>query len=306
MRKDYYRDLWTFVAPGRALRPFDPEGIELGDSTGCFFCPGNEHTTPPEISRVARNGSWQVRIFPNKFPITGAEEGASENGWKVAPSHGYHEVIVETPDHHQRVSQITAYEMVLTLEAYRDRINYFESDPAIGYVSVFKNQGREAGASLDHSHTQILAVSQVPARIREKMEHSHSGDCAYCSIVEKETSSPRLVFESENFIALCPFAPQFTHELWVIPKAHVGSLNGISSARMNDLAAILLRSLNAVEKVAPNYNMMVNYGPKGADFHFHIEIVPRVPHQVKAGFELSTNYSVITTPPEETAAFYRG
>lgn len=305
MRKDYFRDLWTFIAPGRALRPFDSELVMTGDSEGCFFCPGNEHTTPPEIDRMSKNGSWQVRVFPNKFPIIGGED-TGDSGWQVAPSYGHHEVIVETPHHTQRLSQITADEMVLTLEAYRNRINALESDPGVGYVSVFKNQGREAGASLDHSHTQVLAVSQVPACIREKAQHSRVEDCAYCRIVESERVSPRLVFENEAFVAFCPFAPRSTHELWVVAKQHVRSLNDVSAAAMGDLAGILLKSLQAVEKVTPNYNMMVNYGPEGEDFHFHIEIVPRVPHQVKAGFELGTNYAVVTTPPEETAKFYKG
>ncbi|MDI6716055.1 MAG: DUF4921 family protein [Actinomycetota bacterium] len=305
MRKDYFRDLWTFVAPGRSLRPFDSGQIQVSDSQGCFFCPGNEHMTPPEISRISKNGSWQVRVFPNKFPIVGGED-FSDNGWKVASSHGYHEVITETPDHNKRLSQVTKQEMIYTLITYRDRINALEKDNRIGYVSVFKNQGREAGASLDHSHTQVLAVSQVPACIREKMDYSHAGNCIYCIIVEEEKTSPRAVFETQAFVAFCPFAPRFTHELWVVAKKHVRNLNDLSSAEVADLAEILLKSLQAVEKVSPNYNMMVNYGPRGADFHFHIEIVPRIPHQVKAGFELGTNYAVITTSPEETAAFYKG
>lgn len=304
MRKDYFRDLWTFLAPGRALRPFDSDQTDISDSKGCFFCPGNEHTTPPEISRIQQNGSWQVRVFPNKFPIIGGED-TSDNGWKTAPSYGHHEVIVETPDHHQRLSQVTLDEMILTLNTYRDRISALESDPSVSYVSVFKNQGREAGASLDHSHTQVLAVSQVPASIKEKALHSYSGDCVYCKIVQSEQDSPRLVFENNSFVAFCPFAPRFTHELWVTARDHVRNLDELSENAIADLAGVLLKSLRAVETVTPNYNMMLNYGPEGSDFHFHIEIVPRIPHQVKAGFELGTNYAVITTAPEETAAFYR-
>lgn len=304
MRKDYFRDLWTFVAPGRALRPFDSKEVNVGDSTGCFFCPGNEHMTPPEISRVGENGSWQVRVFPNKFPICGGED-VSVNGWRTASSAGHHEVIVETPDHYQKLSEISAESMVKTLKAYRDRINALEQDPNIGYVSVFKNQGREAGASLDHSHTQVLAVSLAPVFITEKVEHSHEGDCAYCKIVKDEQSSERMVCENNSFVAFCAFAPRFTHELWVVAKDHVRNLNDLSEDAFIDLADILLKSLNGIEKLTPNYNMMINYGPKGADFHFHIEIAPRIPHQVKAGFELGTNYAVVTTAPEESAAFYR-
>jgi galactose-1-phosphate uridylyltransferase len=91
----------------------------------------------------------------------------------------------------------------------------------------------------------------------------------------------------------------------VVAKKHVRNLNDLSEPAMADLADILLKSLKAVERIAPNYNMMLNYGPKGADFHFHVEIVPRVPHQVKAGFELGTDYAVVTSSPEKTAEFYR-
>jgi UDPglucose--hexose-1-phosphate uridylyltransferase len=306
MRKDYFRDLWTYIAPGRALRPFDSKGVAISDREGCFFCPGNEHTTPPEIDRASKNGNkdWQVRVFPNKFPICGGED-ISKNGWKTWPSYGRHEVIVETPDHYQKVSEITVEELVMTLRMYRERINALENDPGIEYVSVFKNQGREAGASLDHSHTQILAVSQIPSFIKEKMEYSKKGDCAYCKIAEEESASERTAFVGEHFVAFCPFAPRYTHELWIVAKSHVRNMNDLTDEMLTDLADIMLKSLKAIEKLTPNYNMMVNYGPKGSDFHFHIEIAPRVPHQVKAGFELGTNYAVITTSPEETASYYR-
>lgn len=304
MRKDYFRDMWTFVAPGRALRPFDSEKADISDSSGCFFCPGNEHTTPPEIARVQRNGSWQVRVFPNKFPIIGGED-VSANGWKTASSAGHHEVIVETPDHYQRLSEVSNESMADTLKAYRDRINALESDPAVGYVSVFKNQGREAGASLDHSHTQVLAVSQAPAAIREKMAHSSKGGCIYCKIADVERVSERMVATNDSFVAFVAFAPRFTHELWIVAREHLANLNELSEEGFADLADILLSCLRGVEKLTPNYNMMLSYGPKGADFHFHIEIAPRIPHQVKAGFELGTDYAVVTTAPEESAAFYR-
>lgn len=305
MRKDYYRDLWTFIAPGRALRPFDPDSVSISDSEGCFFCPGNEDQTPPEIDRAVKNGSWQVRVFPNKFPITGGED-VSGNGWKTAPSHGYHEVIVETPDHYQRLSQVTQDDMVLALRAFNSRIQALEADEKVGYVSVFKNQGREAGASLNHSHTQVLAISRVPARIKEKADHSREGNCIYCKIAGVEADSPRLVFETESFIAFCPFAPRFTHELWIVAKDHRRGLGDLSDAGTADLASMLLKSLDAIEKVSPNYNMMLYYGPRGTDFHLHIELVPRIPHQVRAGFELGTDFAVITTPPEETARFLKG
>ncbi|HEY3375115.1 MAG TPA: DUF4931 domain-containing protein [Candidatus Aquicultor sp.] len=304
MRKDYFRDLWTFVAPGRALRPFDSKEVNVSDSSGCFFCPGNEHTTPPEIDRVEGPTGWHVRVFPNKFPICGGEDMCTES-WEVDSSHGHHEVIVETPDHYQKLSDISVENMIDTLKMYRERINALEKDDAVGYVSVFKNQGREAGASLDHSHTQILAVSQVPNFISEKIEHSSEDDCIYCKIADTERISQRLVCVNNSFVAFCAFAPRYTHELWIVAREHVRNLNDISDEAMADLAAILLRSLRVVEKLTPNYNMMINYGPRGADFHFHIEIAPRIPHQVKAGFELGTNYAVITTTPEESAAFYR-
>jgi UDPglucose--hexose-1-phosphate uridylyltransferase len=278
--------------------------VNVSDKSGCFFCPGNEHTTPPEIARVGKNGSWQVRVFPNKFPIIGGED-VSANGWKTASSGGHHEVIVETPDHYQQLSELTSENMVETLKTYRDRINALEADPAVGYVSVFKNQGREAGASLDHSHTQVLAVSQAPAAIREKMAHSREDDCVYCKIADVERLSPRVVSANDSFVAFVAFAPRFTHELWVVAREHVRNLNELSEAGFVDLAKILLSCLRGVEKLTPNYNMMLSYGPGGADFHLHVEIAPRIPHQVKAGFELGTDYAVVTTPPEESAAFYR-
>ena len=164
IRKDFLGRR-VVLTSARGSRPHDnapPERkMKSGDPSKCFFCPGNEHLTPPEIDRIERAGKWEIRCFPNKFPAFSSES---------RKAYGRHEVIVETDRHELQLWDLPQGEVKDILKTYAMRIELLHQMPGVQYVSVFKNSGKEAGTSIQHSHSQIIATSFLPKLIRH---HHH-------------------------------------------------------------------------------------------------------------------------------------
>jgi UDPglucose--hexose-1-phosphate uridylyltransferase len=309
LRKDYVLDRWSYIAAGRGKRPNEMAGTTSGtDSSGCYFCPGNEHLTPPEIGRVADGESWRLRWFPNKFPAV--EPVFSGTLSHDRPFHilregsGYHEVIAETPDHGKQLAGLGKEEIGLLLRTYRDRIAALSRQEGIRYVQVFKNSGAQAGTSIAHSHSQIIAGTLIPPRVQEKLAAAKGYDkCPYCDIVKEEEKSERLICSNAGFVAFTTFAPRFNFEAMIFPKRHYCSLEELEEEAFDELAEVFQKVLAPLGKANAPYNFYLHYAPQGEDLHFHFEITPRL--NTWAGFELATGSCVITASPEEAAAFYR-
>lgn len=310
LRKDYVLDRWSYIALGRGKRPQETEITSSNSAdSACYFCPGNENLTPPEIGRIADGEKWQVRWFANKFPAVEPElksvaDAEGDNRLVRAAGFGYHEVIAETPDHAKQLASLSALEIRDVLRTYAGRIQELGARSGINYVQVFKNSGAPAGTSIAHSHSQIVASALVPRAVQEKVAAVKTFDhCPYCQIVSQEEQSERLVFANENFVAFTAFAPRFNYEVMVLPKKHHRSLTEISETEFDDLAEVMQKVLSKLGKINAPYNFYLHYAPAGEDLHFHFEITPRL--NTWAGFELATESFVITTSPEEAAAFYR-
>jgi len=317
MRKDYCRDVWTYVAPSRGERTNQfrvadendevvaPPGVQdVAVSGSCDFCPGNEDRTPPVVDVLHDASVWSVRVFPNKYPIVGREEPVSPP-LVVESSHGAHEVVVETPDHGRQFVDLTVEQVSRVILMYGRRVAALSSDPAIQWVQVFKNHGPAGGASLFHSHSQIIATGRLPEPIRGKMDRSQAGGCMYCSVVVMEEAGPRAVLANEDFVAFVPFAPQHDFEVWIVSREHVSQLEALSEGQRTSLADMLLQVANRILLLTNSYNFLVFCGQKDRELHLHVEVVPRFPDRLKAGFELSTGYSVVTVTPEDMAAQLR-
>ena len=267
-----------------------------------LLCPGNEHTTPPEISRVTEDGKWIIRNFPNKFNAVGLD---------YPKAYGSHEVIVETPKHGERLPQLSDAHFVKVLGMYAQRIKKLQRVKGIRYVLIFKNEGLTAGASLYHSHTQLVSLDIVPPLVQEELRANKrdlklNGKCGFCDMVEKEGA--RVVYEDERVFAFCPYASRFSFETWIMPKRHVGSLVDLDEAETLSLAKALKRVLGRMDALLnnPPYNYLFHIAPKGAKgkgFHFHIEICPRL--NVWAGFELGSEIIINPLPPEQAAGALR-
>lgn len=297
--KDYYLDHYSYISEERVKRPME-FAVGKEDEThnsDCVFCAGNETLTPQEIGRIDDGkGGWRMRWFPNKFNAVSPE---SEHAY------GFQEVIVETPDPQKQLWDFSGDELAEIFGVYQNRIKELHKDKKIRYVSIFKNHGKESGASLLHSHTQVLATSVFPSRLTRKLRAIQELEhCPYCVMINEEKQSDRYIWENEEFIAFCPKAPRFAMEAWIVSKTHRGDFQEFSQSTLSNLTVLLKKFLLKLKTLNASYCFYFYYAPPGQDLHFHLELLPRL-HKW-AGFELSSDDYVIGTPPEAAARFYRG
>jgi UDPglucose--hexose-1-phosphate uridylyltransferase len=309
LRKDYMLDRWVVIASDRKKRRREfKKSEEQKASKTCFFCPGNEETTPPEIGRIEENGKWIIRWFPNKFPAVKKEGDpvikTDNDFFTFSNAYGNHEVIAECPEHDKQLWDLDAEHIKKILYVYRERINNLAKEDNIKYVTVFKNHGGAAGTSLIHSHTQVASINMIPTLVKEEVIASKKFDsCPYCRIISIEKNSDRRCFENNSFIAFTPYASRFNYEVWIFPKKHIVDMNGLNDDGFKDLAEVLKKVLIKLKELNAAYNFFLHYAPEGNDLHFHIEVTPRFANW--AGFEFSSDIIINSVAPEDAAKFYR-
>jgi len=314
LRKDYVLDRWVVISEGRGKRPKEFKTEDKQESSSvCYFCPGNEHLTPPEIYRHVKkgekDGKWDIRVFPNKFPavsMEGTDEIRTDNEFfTFSNAFGQHDVIVETPEHEKQLHDLSENEIFEVLKVYNMRINELSKAKGSKYVVLFKNYGKDAGTSLVHSHTQVLSINAVPSLIREENETAKKfPECPYCKIIATEKNSDRKCFENNDFAAFTPYASRFNYEIWLFPKKHFKNMTELNDPQLKNLAEIFTKILGKMKEANFSYNYFLHYSPDGENLHFHFEFTPRV--ATWAGFEISTDAVINSVPPEEAAKFYRG
>lgn len=322
LRKDPIIARWVILSRERGQRPTDFY-IQREVSTGgfCAFCPGNEYTTPPEILVYGRDGQpntpgWSLRVVPNKFPALIIEGNLNREGEGVYDKMngiGAHEIIIETPDHEE--INLPAHKMAQTLRAYRDRIIDLSEDKRFRYILIFKNQGRAAGASLEHPHSQLIALPIIPELVEEELQGSrqyfgYKERCVFCDIIKQErTQNVRVIAENEDFLAISAYAPRSPFETWILPKNHDSSYARIEDRQFGGLAQLLSETLNRLDRILPNcpYNYILHTAPMGKDeiehYHWHFEIMPKL--TMIAGFEWGSGFYINPVPPEDATRFLR-
>ncbi len=325
LRKDPIVGRWVIISNDRARRPTDFVREPVKKKGGfCPFCPGNETTTPPEVLIYRANGSgsgsadWTVRVVPNKFPALGIEGSLNrqaEGMFDKMNGLGAHEVIIETPEHDLSLAELSEKRIEDVLWAFRDRILDLKKDKRFKYILIFKNHGAAAGATLEHSHGQLIALPIVPKHVLEEMEGAKQyfvfkERCVFCDIVRQETEANlRVVGENENFLTVAPYAPRFPFETWILPKQHESAFENSSSQVYEALAKSLKNLLARANQVldSPAYNLVIHTAPIQEGpldyYHWHIEFMPRL--KKLAGFEWGTGFYQNPTPPEEAAKFLR-
>ena len=307
IRKDYILDRWVYYAVGRKKRPREFKSIEAKDNAKlCFFCPWNTHLTPPEIGRVEYKGGWKLRWFLNKFPAVEKKGNAKikqKNYLAEGDSYGMHEVIVETQHHKSQLADLPVQQIAELLEVYKVRIRELSKAKGIKYVDIFKNHGKDAGTSLIHSHSQVMALTQVPSLVMEESKAVKNKRCPYCSIINLESKSKRKIFATKNVVAFAPFASRFNYEAWIFVRQHKKTMEELEENEMQDLALALKKILVKLKKLNASYNFYLHYSPQKENLHFHIEVTPRM--ATWGGFELSSNAIINSVLPEDAASFYR-
>lgn len=312
LRRDYLLDRWVLIAENRSKRPHEFAGKKFKiKKERCFFCPGNESLTPPEICRIEKNNKWTVRCFPNKFPATLLESGEIQKNFLTKrPAYGRHEVVVETPKHGESFGDLSIEQIKDVLHVYSERIKNLKNDKKITYVMIIKNEGIEGGASIPHPHTQIIGLPIVPKLIQDEVNASkkymrEKGECPFCEMVRTEGRGKRRIFSDKNFVAFAPFASRFPFEAWVMPKRHTTSIEFLKEDEMRSFARILKKILTRLNSILryPSYNFYLHVSPEKEDLHFHLELCPRV--SKLGGFELGSDIVINIMPPEIAAEHYR-
>jgi len=322
LRKDPLTESWVVIATERGKRPSDfARPSSSGRSGTCPFCYGSEGMTPPEVLAY-RDGSdpdapgWSVRVVPNKFPALSPElerEAPRRFGpYQEMSASGGHEVLIESPEHDSTLGTHDVRQVEMILRAVKERLIDYRDKGRTEYVQVFKNAGPAAGASLEHTHFQMIAVPLVPDVLRDEMEGMSNRDgrsCRLCEIVKFESGlEERVIEKPEGYLVYCPFASRFPYETWIVPIEHSGHFEDASENDLRKLAPVLRDTVGRLESAFEDvpYNLVLHTAPFGAPrdgFHWHIEILPRL--TIAAGFEFGTGYFINPTPPEMAARFLR-
>jgi UDPglucose--hexose-1-phosphate uridylyltransferase len=315
---------WVIIATERAKRPHDQIQEEKqappkpAYSPKCPFCPGNESQTPPATLVVGANHQWRQRVFPNKF--CAVSPGATttrtyEGPYRLMPGVGLHEVIVDTPRHDLSVATMSVEHVKELMHVYQRCFLRATETPKIAYTVVFKNHGVRAGTSLEHPHSQMVAVPLVPGFIRDRVEvaaryYDDHGECPYCKMLSWEIGErERIVFETKHFASFVLFAAYSPFHIWVMPKRHASTFADVRPEELDDLGICLHETVKRIfyGLKDPDFNYVVRSAPmeyRGSHYtHWYVSLMTRL--STPAGFELGSGMYINASIPEESAAFLR-
>lgn len=306
------------VAPERARRPeaFTQPKLAV-KPVKCAFCRGNEELTPPEVYALRKDyqpnsPNWQVRVVPNKYPAltTAVKPVLSPEGFKAVSAYGYHEVVIHSPEHYVHFSELPEKQVLQVLQVYQERLKVISQDEKIKSALIIVNEGRFAGASLEHSHSQLFALTFVLPRLHTELnrlkQFKAEKGCLYCWLIKNERKlGTRVIAQNKKFIALCPYASRFPYEVWILPLQHQPDFR--QEQNLTDLASSLSNILQLISKFLnqPPLNLYLQTQPfaNQQNYHWHLEIIPKLTYL--AGFELGSNMYINTVLPEVAAANYR-
>ncbi|MBN2433211.1 MAG: galactose-1-phosphate uridylyltransferase [Acidobacteria bacterium] len=335
LRHDPIQKRWVIISVERGRRPSDFQlPREDLQEEFCPFCPGSEDKTPPEIMALRPNNGppnspgWELRVVPNKFPALMIEGGLEKRGVGVYDRMrgvGAHEVVIETPRHDHQMADFSVARLQDVFTVFQTRWHDLSRDQRFKYILIFKNHGRAAGATMSHSHSQIIATPVTPLTVARGLDSAKDhfqlkNRCLFCDILDYELEKQeRIVCTNDHFVAYAPYASRFPFELIIIPRIHNHNFASIRPDQIRALAGIVKEVLMRLQLALrdPPYNFMihtvpnVNAQPRRSfywdtveyDYHWHMEIIPRLTRL--AGFEWGTGFYINPTPPEEAARFLR-
>lgn len=300
IRKHYFQDKYVIISPKRGQRPHITKVCtDDSEKKECFMCPNGKVKVIYELPDL--KGGWLVRVIKNIYPALSLDN-------KYA--YGKQEIIIETPEHKKEIHELPIEHIKRILDVYSERYESLRKLEKIRYVLVFKNEGGKAGESIDHAHSQVIALPMVPPLIREEitaiddytMEHQ---SCPYCDIIKNEKKSERVAWEDKHIFTLCPFASVSPYGVWFIPKRHVKSLYDMNEDEKTSLAKALKHITGKIFTLdGLSYNYFFHNGLDDNNHHMVLKVTPRP--NIWAGLELGTGVIINSVPPEDAAKFYRG
>ncbi|XP_010558718.1 PREDICTED: ADP-glucose phosphorylase [Tarenaya hassleriana] len=319
IRKDPVTNRWVVFSPARAKRPTDFKSKSPQNpnpkSSSCPFCIGREDDCAPEIFRVPDVPDWKIRVIENLYPALNRDleiqTGQLKTG-RVLPGFGFHDVVVEAPVHSIQLSDMDPEDIGGVLLAYTKRIEQIKQHDSVKYIQVFKNHGASAGASMSHSHSQILALPVVPPTVSSRLDGTkeyfdQTGWCCLCEAKPKEL----VINESCHFVSFVPFAAAFPFEIWIVPKYHSSHFHDLDTNKAVDLGRLLKLMLQKMAKQLnkPPFNYMIHTSPLEVAesqllyTHWFLQIVPQL--SGVGGFEIGTGCYINPVFPEDVAKVLR-
>jgi len=335
LRKDYLLDRWVVIATERSRRPTDFAKPKTSAASKCVcpLCVGNENMTPPATLLYLKKGerivrsqdpqvgdrpkNWFIRCVPNLYPAFKPPKEPTDRekiffSDNFGSAIGHHEVIVETPNHDESPADAPLSQLELLINAYLSRLKELSVKSYVKHVSIFRNHGIEAGASLSHAHSQIIATPMIPTTVQEELAasktfHVANGKCVFCDILEQEKRGSRVVLENRHFFVFAPYASINPMELWILPKRHSANLS-LKPAEKTAFALTLKTCLKALKELLNdppyNYGFHVALDSLNSEsYHWHLEVYPKL--ATWAGFEKSTGVFINTVTPETAAESLR-
>ncbi len=322
LRQNIITKEWVIYSPARKERPKDVETreerpVQIPDrDPECPFCPGNEEELPGVLTERDHpvEDHWQTRVVPNKYPALTPEGDNQrfEKGLFLGMSgYGHHKVLIESYVHNKCISGITQDEVRNVIEMYHTRYMIQQEDEKNKMVILFKNHGPNAGTSLRHPHSKLVATSVVPqyVRIRENRARQYYDDwgrCIYCDLIqEEEDQDLRVITENERFISIVPYFAKTPYEIWIIPKGHQSSFGNTNEGEKGDFGMMLRDQITRLYEHLqdPDYNYVIHSSSndqKGQPYHhWYMQIHPWVTQ--RAGFEIGSGMNINPSIPEEDA-----
>lgn len=320
LRFDLVSKDWVVIAAGRAKRPEtfatqERQKVEVLEKDCPFCCLDSQEK--PVLEYKQENGEREVTVIPNKFPAFSHAESLHERAeglYSLMDGVGFHEVVV-TPDHKKSLAELSASRVKRVIDAYQERYLDLANEKFVNYVAIFHNHGREAGASIAHPHSQIIAMPLIDPDLQRSINGSRTffetqGECVHCKMMNWDIEDGRrIIFENDKFVVLAPFASRVAFETRVYPKEHHAYFERIKEDEKEQLAQALQVALGKIFKGLndPAYNFFLHTAPAdGKDYnhyHWHFEILPKT--STWAGFELGTGIEISTVQPEEAAKYLR-
>ena len=302
IRKDYVQEKYVIIAPSRVKRPHDterPERVTKPTKKECVFEPANINKEKALLT-VGSGKRWMIKVVKNKYPAVSPD---------YPKAYGHHEIVVESPDHQPELEDLPASHIAKLFEVYAERTKEITKDKRIEYILIFKNNGGSAGASLQHSHSQIFATEFLPPHLFDKSQKVQeykikTGHCVYCDVIKKERRGPRCIYSDKYIIAFCPYASLYNYEVWIMPIHHHDNITMLHAAGRRSWAKILKRILKKINKLDLPYNYYFHQVINDENQHIYMKVLPR--GSVWAGVEIGSGIVINPIPPEEAAKYYRG
>jgi UDPglucose--hexose-1-phosphate uridylyltransferase len=326
IRYDRLNDTHVLIAPERLHRP-DTTRVDH-DSKGaeCPFCEGNESMTPKEIfamrdpETMANQKGWHTRVVPNLYKAVAIEAPHLHHSgtFEYWDGFGAHEVILDTPTHQISMMGWSHEETVIWLKTLRERVGDLRRDHRIAFISLFKNEGFDAGSTMAHCHTQLIALPVIPKAIREINRHAreyfhfHHHALMESIVSDEEEANVRLIERRGEFSAFCPYASEYPFEVMISSKRCIGQIDTIVDANLDDLALLLESVLQRLHTQLKSFcfNLWISTPPLGEDVlegdahRLMIRITPRIYRF--GGFEVNTSMMINPVSPEVAAKLLQG